>query len=110
MRGLPPRDDGTTRPDGEVGAALATPLIDKASPVSSPQSSGRVTRARGAAGRRRRAPHTLPRVGGILAVLVVLEVCSRTGLLPGTSFPPVSEIYGSLLNLVTDSPFWIEVG
>lgn len=93
-----------------MGAAVATPLIDKASSVASPRPRNRAARGRSAARRRRRALDWLPRLGGIAAVLVVLEVCSRTGVLPRTSFPPVSEIYASLLNLVTDSPFWIEVG
>jgi ABC-type nitrate/sulfonate/bicarbonate transport system permease component len=88
-----------------VGAAVAIRLMEKASPASAARSS-----AHGGPGRRRRAADWLPRLAGIAAVLVVLEAGSRTGVLPRTSFPPVSEIYGSLLGLVTDTPFWIEVG
>ena len=94
-----------------MGAALATRLIDKAPPASSPRS--RAVRAdgrRSAGAARRRAVDWLPRLGGIAAVLVVLEICSRTGVLPRESFPPVSEIYASLLGLVTDTPMWVEVG
>ena len=67
-------------------------------------------RRRGGVSARRRAHDWVPRLAGIAAVLVVLEVCSRTGVLPRESFPPVSEIYGSLLGLVGDSPLWVEVG
>jgi ABC-type nitrate/sulfonate/bicarbonate transport system permease component len=52
----------------------------------------------------------VPRLSGIAAVLVVLEICSRTGVLPRESFPPVSEIYGSLLGLVAEPGLWVEVG
>ena len=45
-----------------------------------------------------------------MALLVVLEVLSRTGVLSRDSFPPVSEIYRSLGELVSGAPFWIEVG
>jgi ABC-type nitrate/sulfonate/bicarbonate transport system permease component len=57
----------------------------------------------------RRAAGWLPRLAGIATVLVVLEVCSRTGVLPRESFPPVSEIWSSFFGLVTDSPMWVEV-
>ncbi|NEK85572.1 ABC transporter permease [Blastococcus saxobsidens] len=59
---------------------------------------------------RRRALDWVPRLLGIAAILVVLEVCSRTGVLPRESFPPVSEIYGSLLGLVGDPGLWVEIG
>lgn len=51
-----------------------------------------------------------PRLTGIAAVLVVLELCSRTGVLPRESFPPVSEIYRALIGLLADPGLWIEVG
>jgi ABC-type nitrate/sulfonate/bicarbonate transport system permease component len=94
-----------------VGAELATRLIDEAT-SSSPANprAPRAGRRRGGGGPRRRAVDWLARLAGIAAVLLVLEICSRTGVLPRESFPPVSEIYGSLLGLVTDTPFWIEVG
>lgn len=50
------------------------------------------------------------RLGGVAALLVVLEVLSRTGVLSRDSFPPVSEIYRSLSGLVGGTPFWVEVG
>ena len=94
-----------------MGAELATRLIDEAT-SSSPANprAPRAGRRRGGGGPRRRAVDWLARLAGIAAVLLVLEICSRTGVLPRESFPPVSEIYGSLLGLVTDTPFWIEVG
>jgi ABC-type nitrate/sulfonate/bicarbonate transport system permease component len=94
-----------------VDAELTARLIDEvASPPSSPDARAPRGGRRRAAGARRRAADWLPRLAGIAAILVVLEICSRSGVVPRESFPPVSEIYGSLLNLVTDSPFWIEVG
>ena len=94
-----------------MGAELATRLIDEAT-SSSPANprAPRAGRRRGGGGPRRRAVDWLARLAGIAAVLLVLEICSRTGVLPRESFPPVSEIYGSLLGLMTDTPFWIEVG
>jgi ABC-type nitrate/sulfonate/bicarbonate transport system permease component len=65
---------------------------------------------RGAGVWRRRARDWAIRLSGIAAVLLVLEACSRTGLLPRESFPPVSEIYASFFSLVTDSGLWVEVG
>ena len=58
----------------------------------------------------RRALDWAPRLMGVVAILVVLEVCSRTGVLPRESFPPVSEIYRSLIGLLTEPGLWIEVG
>lgn len=78
-------------------------------PSSRPDRAGAAGR-RGGRGLRQRASDWLLPVAGIAAVLVLLEAGSRTGVLPRESFPPVSEIYGSLLGLVTDSPLWVEVG
>jgi ABC-type nitrate/sulfonate/bicarbonate transport system permease component len=86
-------------------------LAEKVSVVPSRRSeAARLARRRSGGSSRRRAVDWGTRLAGIAAVLVVLEICSRTGVLPRESFPPVSEIYGSLLGLVTESPFWVEVG
>ena len=86
-------------------------LAEKVSSAPSRWSgAAREARRRGGSSRRRRPLDWVPRLLGIAAVLVVLEICSRTGVLPRESFPPVSEIYGSLLGLVTESPMWVEVG
>ncbi|MGH8867771.1 MAG: ABC transporter permease [Actinomycetes bacterium] len=66
-----------------------------------------------AAGRRRRfrrgGRDLLTRVAGVIGVLAVFEMLSRTGVLPPESFPPVSEIYAELAVLLTDPGLWIEV-
>ncbi|GLW06419.1 sulfonate ABC transporter [Microtetraspora sp. NBRC 13810] len=50
------------------------------------------------------------KLAGVLAVLVVLELCSRFGLLPRRWFPPVSEMYAELFRLAAQQPLWVEVG
>jgi ABC-type nitrate/sulfonate/bicarbonate transport system permease component len=93
-----------------MGADVATRLSDATSATLADPDAPRADRRRDASGRRRRTADWLPRLAGIVVVLVVLEICSRTGVLPRESFPPVSEIYGSLAGLVSDTPFWVEVG
>ena len=91
---------------------MATRLRENASPVAAAPSEA-APRAAGpprAGITWRRAGGWLTRLAGIAVVLVVLEVCSRTGVLPRESFPPVSEIWASLLRLLSDTPMWVEVG
>jgi ABC-type nitrate/sulfonate/bicarbonate transport system permease component len=79
-------------------------------PAAPPEAASRAARRPRRGALRRRASGWLPRLAGIAAVLVVLEICSRTDVLPRESFPPVSDIWSSLLRLVTDTPMWVEVG
>jgi len=91
---------------------MATRLRENASPVAAAPSEAapRAAKPPRAGIAWRRAGGWLTRLAGIAVVLVVLEVCSRTGVLPRESFPPVSEIWASLLRLLSDTPMWVEVG
>lgn len=46
---------------------------------------------------------------GILTVLATFELASRTGLISSRNFPPVSEMFASLAELVGTRPFWESV-
>jgi ABC-type nitrate/sulfonate/bicarbonate transport system permease component len=50
------------------------------------------------------------KLAGVLAVLAVLELCSRVGVLPRQWFPPVSEMYAELFRLLPQQPLWVEIG
>jgi ABC-type nitrate/sulfonate/bicarbonate transport system permease component len=47
---------------------------------------------------------------GVTAVLVVLELVARMGLLPAHWFPPVTVVFATLARLIPTSDLWIEVG
>jgi ABC-type nitrate/sulfonate/bicarbonate transport system permease component len=47
---------------------------------------------------------------GIALVLGLLEVLSRADVLSTTWFPPISEIFGELLDLLATHEFWAAVG
>lgn len=81
-------------------------------PVRPPES-----RPDGARGRARLAPAVLRgrgdlliKLAGILVTLAVLELVSRTGILPRQWFPPVTEMYAELGQLVVRQPLWVEIG
>lgn len=46
---------------------------------------------------------------GLAVVLVVFELLSRLDIVPRSSFPPVTEIFGRLAELVRTSEFWSTV-
>ena len=50
------------------------------------------------------------KLAGVVTVLGLLELCSRTGLLPRQWFPPVSAIYAELARLAAERPLWVEIG
>lgn len=50
------------------------------------------------------------RLGGVAVTLAALELCSRAGVLPSQWFPPVSQMYRELGQLVVAQPLWVEVG
>jgi ABC-type nitrate/sulfonate/bicarbonate transport system permease component len=58
-------------------------------------------------GRRRRWAEAiaLPAIG-VAAVLAAFEVAPRVGLLPRSAFPPFSEIFAALVDLVTTAALW----
>jgi ABC-type nitrate/sulfonate/bicarbonate transport system permease component len=47
---------------------------------------------------------------GVTAVLVVLELVARVGLLPARWFPPVTVVFGTLAELLPTRDLWVEVG
>lgn len=47
---------------------------------------------------------------GVVVVLGVLEAIARLGLLPERWFPPVTRIFATLVGMVPDSSFWLEIG
>jgi ABC-type nitrate/sulfonate/bicarbonate transport system permease component len=66
-----------------------------------------MTALSGLAGRaRRRAETVLLPALGVAVALAAFEVAPRVGVLPRSSFPPVSEILGRLADLVTTSDLW----
>ena len=85
-------------------------LAEKVSSSPSRRSGAGQADGRSGSGSAGRRTDWVIRLAGIAAVLVVLEISSRTGVLPRESFPPVSEIYGSFLGLLPESGLWIEVG
>ena len=60
-----------------------------------------------APGRRRRRAEAiaLPAVG-VAVVVAAFEVAPRIGLLPRSAFPPFSEIFAALVDLVTTAALW----
>ncbi|MFD5316654.1 ABC transporter permease [Streptomyces sp. NPDC127098] len=50
------------------------------------------------------------KIAGVLAVLLALELCSRTGLLSRGWFPPITETYAELFKLAAGHPLWTEIG
>lgn len=64
------------------------------------------TEARAPDRRRRRAEAiALPAVG-VAVVVAAFEVAPRIGLLPRSAFPPFSEIFAALVDLVTTAALW----
>jgi ABC-type nitrate/sulfonate/bicarbonate transport system permease component len=79
--------------------------------MASTGTSGVDTTATRAPGRARRGVEAvaLPALG-IGAALAACEMAPRAGLLPRGSFPPTSEIFGALAELVTTTELWTAVG
>jgi ABC-type nitrate/sulfonate/bicarbonate transport system permease component len=50
------------------------------------------------------------RLGGVAVTLAALELCSRAGVLPSQWFPPVSQMYRELGELLAGQPLWVELG
>lgn len=50
------------------------------------------------------------KLSGVLAVLLVLELFSRLGVLSRDWFPPITEIYAELARLAFGRPLWVEIG
>lgn len=66
-------------------------------------------------GPRRRRPVARTRAltqtwAGVVGILVLAEVVSRTGLLPSQYFPPVSRILATLVEQFGEGGFWVAVG
>lgn len=49
-------------------------------------------------------------LAGVLVVLVALELVARFEVLPPRWFPPVTEVFGALLELLPTRELWVEVG
>lgn len=49
-------------------------------------------------------------LAGLLVVLVAFELASRLDVVPRSSFPPVTEIFGRLFELVREGDFWATIG
>jgi NitT/TauT family transport system permease protein len=47
---------------------------------------------------------------GLAVVLVMLESLSRSGVIPRASFPPVTEIFDRLWDLLRTSEYWLTIG
>lgn len=63
----------------------------------------------------RRPVRTLPSsfwlgLTGVAAVLVAFEVVARLGVLPARSFPPVTVVLATLIQLVQTGDFWADFG
>ncbi len=63
--------------------------------------------SRGLAGRG--AERYLLPLSGLAVVLAAFEIAPRIGLLPRSSFPPVSEIFSALASLLVDGGFWATI-
>lgn len=49
------------------------------------------------------------KLGGVSVLLLMLELASRTGVVPATWFPPVTVVYAELFRLVQDASLWSDV-
>lgn len=59
---------------------------------------------------RRRAEAVALPAAGVAVALVAFEVAPRVGLLPRSSFPPVSETFAALADLATTAELWRAAG
>lgn len=59
---------------------------------------------------RQRVEQVLWPLLGVGVVLLAFEIAPRVGILPRQSFPPVSEIFATLADLVTTGELWAAVG
>ncbi|SDJ74208.1 ABC transporter permease [Nonomuraea jiangxiensis] len=50
------------------------------------------------------------KVAGIAVALLLVELCTRSGLLPERWFPPAGEIYAEFFRLAGGRPLWVEIG
>lgn len=60
--------------------------------------------------RRQRLEQVLLPLAGVAVVLAAFELAPRVGVLPRSSFPPVSETFAALVRLVADGELWGPVG
>ncbi|GEL25297.1 nitrate ABC transporter permease [Pseudonocardia sulfidoxydans NBRC 16205] len=56
-----------------------------------------------------RAHRWLPGTVAVIGVLALLEIASRTGLLPARWFPPMSDVTGRLVGQLGDGRFWTDL-
>lgn len=63
----------------------------------------------GGASRRRRAEGLMLPLAGLAVALAFFELAPRLGLLPRSSFPPVSEIFAALGEMLTTADLWLAV-
>ena len=90
---------------------VSTIEVDMVSPATKrpATTSARPGQPRGSARRRSLPDWTLPWVG-VLVVLSSFELASRTGVVSGRNFPPVSEMFAALGDLIVTGAFWESVG
>lgn len=86
QRGTPPATTPKTTPAADTSAPLAERLMSH------------------------RGSEWAVKVAGVVAVLALLELCARTGILPRVWFPPVTEMYAELARLAVEQPLWVEIG
>ncbi|WP_201776619.1 ABC transporter permease [Allosalinactinospora lopnorensis] len=86
-------------------------MREEAAPAPLPRRAETGSPARGAGTGTRRRPRDLgTKLAGVAVVLIALDVCSRTGVLPRVWFPPVSEMYAEIGRLALGWPLWQEIG
>lgn len=49
-------------------------------------------------------------LGGVLAVLAVVEAVARSGMLPARWFPPITVVFDTLIGMLPTGMLWLEVG
>ncbi|MGO1768511.1 MAG: ABC transporter permease [Microbacterium sp.] len=64
----------------------------------------------GAAGVARRAAHAVGSLGGVATVLVLVEVLTRTDVLPRRFLPPPTEVIATLVELLSGPVAWLAMG
>ena len=80
------------------------------SPAGGPAAPAAGAAASSRKGRRRGAPQWVLGLGGLLVLVLLVEILPRIGVLPREYFPTSSEIARALVDLVQTSVFWTAVG